>query len=1774
MAKKIGVVTELSGQVKATSPDGNVRILQLGDVVFSDDVISNAQGVFVVIELKEGKNITVDGFVDVALSEIDYSFFETISVEYQHDIKLDDTHHPINSKGNSRSDNNEGSDVASVKYLAPEVVPVKYFDSEGIKIKFDEDVEEFKLLQPQEELLLITTPQTTNLVLVPNGNGNATGDISVSEDGSLVNKTFSVTPENLSSLSIANTVILSTELAATSVTPIVINTDEGVITITGFNPSTGLVTYSYDPNGLSKDHSGGEVVDSIPLLAGYSGGSVISGDLTILVKDTVPIANADSATVTEDGVNTATGNVITGSGSATADTFPVSANVVGVAVGDTGVDLDGSGVNTILTGIYGTIIIDSTGNYTYTLNNADPDTESLATGDSPTDSFTYTIKDDDGDLSHTTVIVTINGFSDIIVNTAPVFGAGSYTFNYAENSASGAPLGTVSATDADLADTVNFSIKTNVDDGLGNDVYQINSTTGEISLTAAGAAAFTNDFELVTNAHAITVMATDGVNNTDVAVTLNETDVNEAPIIDLDNNNSTATGADHVTSYALGQQGISIGDIDTIVSDVDSAIQSATITLTNFQTGDVLFAEALPSGISVSTYNSTTGVITLTGSASPAAYSEAIKAIKFYNGTGSDTSTRRIEVTVNDGVLDSNTATASILVATNNLSVSTQPVIEEGQSAIYRIELADARASDTKVLLTISGDATADDDYFDLGDISRDVQYESAPGVWTDVLFDGINYYVTILAGVNSINGGTFIDVKVKTKSDAVSDDGETLVLNAAIDVANSGDLTAMANTNASASAIITELPMLFVSAPTTITEGSDAIFEVGLSRDKATSTDVQLSLGGEVSSADYNQASYSYSIDDGTTWVMVNADVNGAIITISADANVARSVLVKINTLTDAIIESSETISLTATTSDIGVSPEGNSASDDSAIIDPIILTVNEEKDGVDNGGVTTVADSDFNYIKVAEGAHGSVTDNGDGTLTYKANTDYSGSDTFTFIKVDKVTGETFTATAQVNITAIADTPDITLSVNNKTVGGLPEVITDGSFSLTGTWQNLTGPGASGNYSTYDPADNFSPTVGEASFPKSEAIVQLISTTLNAGDSYSLSFDTNLTVAAADLTVRFVYINPATNDIVEMTGVGDIYIYNDVIIATGLHTETVLVTIPDTVGDGTGFTANAIVFENTDNGDGMIIDNISLKGDTTFTYDVNIDFNIADADNAGVQNEFIQDTVTITGVPTGASFSNQTGTVGTNNGAGSWSFTQSELTGLKISVAPSSATTGFTLVAGVTAEEGATTASNTASVTLIDTNDVPLIGDNSLIMANETGFVGTLTDTIETYFSTDGGNTFSWDTAKSSLPEIYADGELVTLSFTTLDTTADTFHDKGILTGSTVSGGDIFTVEITMGDGSTGSDVVYTQLTELLGIKETFDGGIILPGGGNNDSIVLGFNDGSGNPSGVNAIVTAHNLIEDTAAEIASPTAEHTVNTNNFYIGVNSNNMNAGQQLIFDFDTVASDGSGNTTASNDVVEIEISLFNFGSEKSGDELYITVLTGTDIATATRETIILTGDPDIVEEHFTVTSSTGGAFIGVEFLAGNESSFKLGIESISSVEYNSDFDMSLAYNITDADGDSDSGSIVISLDGDETVIYDPTKTYINAGDEQASSGAGDDVLVFNTGDSIGFSLDMPEILNFEVFDLTNDADTGLVGDHSLTSLTMQDILDMTDSGNVLKVFGDSGDTVSLLNEGGNTWTNSGQVIENTVTFDVYTSGLATLKVEDAINDAIF
>jgi hypothetical protein len=119
---------------------------------------------------------------------------------------------------------------------------------------------------------------------------------------------------------------------------------------------------------------------------------------------------------------------------------------------------------------------------------------------------------------------------DAAVNNAPAFtnknaGAGtSYSFDYAENSASGSVVGTVSATDPD-GGAITFSITGGNTDGW----YAINSSTGAITLTAAGAASLANDFEATPNLQTLTVSVSDGANVTTVQVALNETNLDDSP---------------------------------------------------------------------------------------------------------------------------------------------------------------------------------------------------------------------------------------------------------------------------------------------------------------------------------------------------------------------------------------------------------------------------------------------------------------------------------------------------------------------------------------------------------------------------------------------------------------------------------------------------------------------------------------------------------------------------------------------------------------------------------------------------------------------------------------------------------------------------------------------------------------------------------------------------------------------------------------------------------------------------------------------------------------------------------------------------------------------------------------------------------------------------------------------------------------------------------------------------------------------------------------------
>ena len=157
-----------------------------------------------------------------------------------------------------------------------------------------------------------------------------------------------------------------------------------------------------------------------------------------------------------------------------------------------------------------------------------------------------------------------------------------------------------------------------------------------------------------------------GTSSATVNITVNP---NQPPTLDL---NGSQAGNNTQVTFSQGQPAIAIANATNIViTDPDNPnAESATITLTNPLNGSVESLSVngvLPTGITASSYNSNTGVLTLTGNAAISAYQTAIGQI-IYNNTANppNTTTRTVEVKVNDGTNNSNTAASTITVIALN----------------------------------------------------------------------------------------------------------------------------------------------------------------------------------------------------------------------------------------------------------------------------------------------------------------------------------------------------------------------------------------------------------------------------------------------------------------------------------------------------------------------------------------------------------------------------------------------------------------------------------------------------------------------------------------------------------------------------------------------------------------------------------------------------------------------------------------------------------------------------------------------------------------------------------------------------------------------------------------------------------------------------------------------------------------------------------------------------------------------------------------------------
>ncbi|WP_217897843.1 VCBS domain-containing protein, partial [Cobetia sp. QF-1] len=243
---------------------------------------------------------------------------------------------------------------------------------------------------------------------------SATADNSVTEaTGDTVTGSFTVAAE----AGIDTVTIGGIDISDASTTPVEITTDEGTLTVTGYDAGTGEVTYSYVEDGASEDHTDGDITDSFSVVVTDITGQSTSDSLDIAILDTAPVANADTRNLGEDTTTALDGNVIDGAND-TADTLGADATTVTAVDGST-VTADAAAV---VTGDYGTLTLEADGSYSYVLDTTNPAVQSLDDGESLADEFSYTITDADGDTSSTTLTITVDGSTDGVPTITDISG--------------------------------------------------------------------------------------------------------------------------------------------------------------------------------------------------------------------------------------------------------------------------------------------------------------------------------------------------------------------------------------------------------------------------------------------------------------------------------------------------------------------------------------------------------------------------------------------------------------------------------------------------------------------------------------------------------------------------------------------------------------------------------------------------------------------------------------------------------------------------------------------------------------------------------------------------------------------------------------------------------------------------------------------------------------------------------------------------------------------------------------------------------------------------------------------------------------------------------------------------------------------------------------------------------------------------------------------------------------------------------------------------------
>ncbi|WP_108880577.1 Ig-like domain-containing protein [Anderseniella sp. Alg231-50] len=803
------------------------------------------------------------------------------------------------------------------------------------------------------------------------------------------------------------------------------------------NPLGGWTYTASNLNPVIDALDAGETLTDVISVTSVDG---TSHDITITINgaNDAPVANPDLLTVDSNDTEPTTGNVLT---DGSPDYDPEGDVLTVIEINGAAADIG----NQVTLDSGALVTLNSDGTYSYDPNGS---FEQVQLGSSITDSFTYTIDDESGLTDTVTVTIVVNGTNEApsldlnaADNAAPVspsddFEGGSYpssgsnwTSDWTESSIGGANGSDINV-EADAGDN-SLTLK---DDGA--------RATRSADLTGAETASLSFDYRRDgfddSNDFVRVMVSSDGINFVEIGVLSGpandsayqtftadisayvspdfavrfETSGNfnnggdKVWIDNVDISTTFTPPVDFAASVDNTNAQVAIASPDVDVQDPnDTQIESANIVITNAQVGDLLAVSgSLPGGITASAYNASTGELTLSGTATLADYEQAIEQIQFstYSNVYTD---RAIEVTVNDGGLDSNVATSVITV--NNVNdwpvVASNSITVDEETADTSLGLSASDPNGNPLTITVSGLPTlgtvtlADGSPVSDGQTLSQTQLAGlqydAPADYNGTDDPG-DFTYTVSDGIASVTGS--VDITLNPINDDPVANADTLTVGEDDTVATSGN-------------VITNDTDIDGDTPLTVTEVNGNAGDVGNQVTLASGALLTLNSDGsydydpngafeDTALGDTATDTFSYVVSDG------NGGSDTATVTVTIDGE------------NDDPVGNADTLTVGE---DDTVASSGNVITNDTDIDGDTPLTVTEV-----NGSAGDVG----NQITLSSGAL--LTLNSDGSYDYDPNGAFedtaaseTATDTFSYVVSDG-NGGSDTATVTITINGENDIP------------------------------------------------------------------------------------------------------------------------------------------------------------------------------------------------------------------------------------------------------------------------------------------------------------------------------------------------------------------------------------------------------------------------------------------------------------------------------------------------------------------------------------------------------------------------------------------------------------------------------------------------------------------------------------------------------------------------------------------------------------------------------